>query len=79
MIYENREDQKVLERIATCDGPRSSSSASRTEKCVSRPGLGMGRRSFYAIRCSRSARRRRPGAVARGARKPDEWDPPIEC
>lgn len=53
-------------------------------------GLGMARglaqagadycwsRSEEELCCGRrSARRRRPGAVARGARKPDEWDPPI--
>jgi hypothetical protein len=39
---------------------------------VSLQALGIGRSSFCAIRWSRPAHRRRPTAVARGARKPDE-------
>ena len=67
--------EKVLEKLATSDKATIVIERQTELKCALRQGLTL----FCAIGCSRSARRRRPAAAARGARKPDERDPPIEC
>jgi hypothetical protein len=58
--------------------PRSFLNARRTEKCVSRQALGMGRRSFCAIRCSKVRNVEGRLHIGRKPQHHDEWNPPIE-